>query len=77
LDELLHEVREEAVVCESGGLYELVEPGIFLFVNRKDKPIEKAQLLEQKPIIVENDGANFSLNFKDIIFKNKRIQLIT
>lgn len=75
LIQLLKLVPNEAVVCESGGLHEHILPGLFLFVNRKNKAIVKVHLLEQEPIIVENDGENFNLNVKDICFKNNRIQL--
>ncbi|WP_340113969.1 hypothetical protein [Maribellus mangrovi] len=75
LSQLLKLIPNEAVVCESGGLHEHVSPGLFLFVNKKNKAIEKVHLLKQEPIIVENDGENFNMNIKDICFTNKRIQL--
>ena len=75
-NELLKLLPNEAVICESGGLHESVDPGIFLFVNLKNKPVEKAHLLKYQPIIAENDGKNFNVDAKAFRFSNGRIQLI-
>ncbi|WP_167608947.1 molybdopterin-guanine dinucleotide biosynthesis protein B [Maribellus sediminis] len=76
LNELLKLLPEQALVCESGGLHEWIDPGIFLFVNLKNKPVEKTHLLEYEPIIVENDGKNFNIDFEAFQFSNGRIQLL-
>jgi hypothetical protein len=66
---------KKAIVCESGGLHEFINPGLFLFVKRVEDEIVKKHLLQFSPKIVENDGTNFSLNISDIKFYNNRFLL--
>ena len=76
LNELLKLLPEQALVCESGGLHEWVDPGIFLFVNLKNKPVKKVHLLDYKPIIVENNSKDFNIDVEAFQFSNSRIQLL-
>ena len=63
------------VICESGGLHEIVEPGAFIFVKKKDSEIQKRQHLKYAPEIVENDGTFFSFQPEKIDFQNNQIVL--
>ena len=61
------------IVCESGGLHEIVNPGLFFLVKRKNDKIVKTHLMSYSPIIVENDGENFDFDLQKLEFKSKRI----
>ncbi len=74
-DKLLELLPHKAIVCESGGLHKIVQPGCFLFVNRKNKEIVKFDLLEYDPLIVENDGNDFDFDISRISIDNQRIKL--
>lgn len=63
-----------AVVCESGGLNEIVEPGLFLFVNEKDRPVEKYWHLETNPVPVQNNGTDFDMKIESISFGDHQIK---
>ena len=62
-------ITETPIVCESGGLHEIVNPGLFFFVQKKGTPIRKPEHLTYKPVMVYNDG-------KNLTFDCARIQLI-
>ena len=66
---------EEAIVCESGGLGEIADPGVFLFVKNTDDQIVKKGYVQFSPRIVENNGENFDFNIRDISFDNNRFSL--
>lgn len=66
---------EKAIVCESGGLHEIINPGLFLFVNSKGKELSKPHHLKYSPIQIENDGINFSFDITRIEFKNKQFSI--
>lgn len=61
---------EKAIVCESGGLHEIINPGLFLFVNAKEKDLVKQHHLKFSPIIVVNDGEKFDFDILRIEFKH-------
>lgn len=62
------------IVCEAGGLAELIDPGVFLFVKRVNEEIVKPHLLKYSPQIIENDlGFNPVVN--NIEFKNNHFSL--
>jgi hypothetical protein len=64
---------ENLIVCESGGLYEWVSPGVFFMVKHKNEEIVKTHLLAHSPIIVNNDGKNFDFDINRLKFCNRRI----
>ncbi len=66
---------DNAIVCESGGLYKLVNPGLFFFIKRKDSEIVKTEHLSHSPVIIENDGNDFNFDINSIHFSNRRIYL--
>ena len=57
------------VVCESGGLIEYINPGIFLLINRKGKTIQKSHLLKYSPTVVENDDLNINFDFSRYVWR--------
>lgn len=63
------------IVCESGGLAEFVDPGVFLFVKRRNDKIVKSQLLKFSPEIIENSSSGFSLDIANIKFSNNHFSL--
>lgn len=63
---------EKAIVCESGGLHELISPGVFLFVNGKGKEIVKQHHLRFLPQLIINDGEKFDFDISCIEFKNNQ-----
>ncbi|NQU52566.1 MAG: hypothetical protein HQ522_08505 [Bacteroidetes bacterium] len=67
---------QKAIVCESGGLHEFINPGLFLFVKRAGEEIRKEHLLKFLPQIVENDGTNFTLDISNIEFNNNHFSLL-
>jgi len=64
-----------AIVCESGGLAELVNPGLFLFVKSSGDEIVKDNQMQFSPVIVENDGECFNFNIQNIIYDNNRFSI--
>ncbi len=59
-------IRKQPVVCESGGLHEFVEPGLFLFVKRTGDEIVKKHLTSYSPVMVNNDGSEFDFDINKI-----------
>lgn len=64
------------IVCESGGLHEWVQPGLFLFVNLYNREIVKPELLKFQPKLVMNDGVTFSFNPESLCFTDRKIKMI-
>ena len=63
------------VVCESGGLNEVIQPGLFLFVKKKGVDIQKSNYLKYSPLLVENDGKDFTFHPESIQFINNRFSI--
>ena len=68
-------IANAIIVCESGGLREFVEPGLFLFVKRTGYEIVKKHLINYSPIIVNNNGSDFDLEIEKIEIKNHQFIL--
>ncbi len=66
---------QKAIVCESGGLHDIINPGVFLFVNLKGKEIVKQHHLKFSPKMVLNDGENFDFDISHIEFKNNKYSI--
>lgn len=66
---------ERAIVCESGGLGEFVDPGVFLFVKKPDEEIVKKWHKQFAPVMFENNGENFDFNIQRISFSNNRFSI--
>jgi hypothetical protein len=62
-----------AVICESGWARSLVDPGLFLILNRKDDTEIKENVSKFKPLAdwwIEFDGDDFDFKPEDLIFEN-------
>jgi len=70
-DKLSHNV----VVAESGGLSELIAPGLFFFVRNQTGPVTKEQYLKYKPIIVTNGKQGFDFDVQRLNLKNNHFTL--
>ncbi|MDX8340201.1 hypothetical protein SLH46_13460 [Draconibacterium sp. IB214405] len=66
---------ETPIVCESGGLHEIVNPGLFFFVQFAGTPITKQHHLKHKPIIVINDGEKLNFDYTKIQLNNNNFSL--
>lgn len=66
---------EHAIVCESGGLHQIVNPGLFFFIHQQGQEIIKTHHLSSHPIRVNNNGQNIDINIDRIIFKNGKVVL--
>ena len=63
------------IVCESGGLAEFVDPGLFFFVKRENDEIVKSHLLKFSPKIIENGNSGFNLDIGKIEFSKNHFSL--
>lgn len=75
INAILPELRQSLVVCESGGLHEIAQPGLFFFVNYNNREIVKQPLLNYAPQQVCNNGKDFNLRIENLTFSNNRIHL--
>lgn len=75
VEQLLQLLPENVIVCESGGLHEWVNPGLFFMVKRQKEEIVKTHLLTYSPIIVNNDGQNFDFDLNRLEFSSRQIIL--
>lgn len=75
VEKLIEILPKSLIVCESGGLHEIVKPGLFLMVKQKEDEIVKAHLLQYNPVIVNNDGKNFDFDIQRLYYKNHQIKL--
>ena len=55
------ELKNHSVVCESGGLLEIVQPWLFLYVKNQIVPVQKQNLLKYSPIVISNHQNNLIL----------------
>ncbi|HEC42598.1 MAG TPA: molybdenum cofactor guanylyltransferase [Bacteroides sp.] len=69
------QIAGHSVVCESGGLHEFVQPGLFLFVKRKVDLVKNQNLLKYAPIIVNNHMGICDFDEKRIGFNNDRVTI--
>lgn len=76
INTLFRKVRIEGpVICESGGMRRIIEPSIFILLNKPDTIEEKAGFTELKPMadrIVMFDGKEFDLLPEDIGFDGEK-----
>lgn len=64
-----------AIVCESGGLHQLITPGVFFFINMRGKKIEKKHHLIHNPITVTNDGRDIDFDMSRLQYSNKQFRI--
>lgn len=72
---LLPLLGKNPVVCESGGLHQWVQPGLFLFVNETGRELSKTEHLQHQPRIVNNNGTNFDFEIDSIRFSETGIRI--
>ena len=72
---LNHLLSDNPIICESGGLAEFVDAGVFLFVKRENDEIVKSHLLEFLPKIIENGNSGFNLDIGKIKFSKNHFSL--
>lgn len=58
------ELRNHVVIAESGGLSELIKPGLFFFITNTNEKIIKEHYLKYKPIMVKNEISGFDFDPK-------------
>ncbi|WP_297095862.1 hypothetical protein [uncultured Draconibacterium sp.] len=75
LEKLSPYLPETPIVCESGGLHEIINPGLFFFIQSTGTPLRKAHHLIHNPIIVQNDGENLKFDYNRIQLKNNKFSL--
>ncbi|WP_319480430.1 hypothetical protein [uncultured Draconibacterium sp.] len=68
---------ETPIVCESGGLHEIIHPGLFFFIQLKETLVKKAHHLIHNPIIVINDGENLKFDFTKIQLINNKFSFVS
>ncbi|QIA07822.1 molybdopterin-guanine dinucleotide biosynthesis protein MobB [Draconibacterium halophilum] len=68
---------ETPIVCESGGLHEIINPGLFFFVQSPGNMVKKPHHLIHNPIIVYNDGENLKFDYSKIQVNNNKFSLIS
>ena len=66
---------ETPIVCESGGLHEIINPGLFFFLQSTGTPLRKSHHLIHNPIIVQNDGENLTFDYTKIQLNNNKFSL--
>ncbi len=66
---------QHPVVCESGGLHQIINPGLFFFVTPPLQKIIKPRHLDYKPIMVYNTGHSLNFKIEEISFVNNRFRI--
>lgn len=69
---------EKAIICESGGLRNLVEPGLFIMINKKNNNQIKPRALEYKKLAnkwIEFNGDEFDFDVNKIAFTSNGWEL--
>jgi hypothetical protein len=70
---------DDLIICESGGLFKYVTPGIFLLLNRADQPFPKSGRMELKDLCdrwVTFDGKNFDFSVGSLGIRDNKWTLI-
>jgi len=65
----------QIVIAESGGLHELVAPGIFFFVRNQYGITGKEQYLKYNPHIVTNSDHGFDFEIERLGFSNNHVTI--
>ena len=63
------------IVAESGGLSELLIPGLFFFIRNPKGQITKDHYLKYKPIVVKNGAPGFDFEPESISYSNRLFTL--
>lgn len=73
---IAHELKDSALIVESGGLSEIVEPGLFFFIVNPEEHIKKEQYLRHDPIMVKNGKSGFDFDPKWLIYMDSKFSVI-
>lgn len=68
-------LSETPIVCESGGLHEIIRPGLFFFIQLSGTPVQKPRHLIHQPIIVNNNKKTFNFDYTRIQYHNNNFSL--
>ncbi len=69
------QLLEHPIVCESGGLREVVQPGLFLFVRNRMGQIEKTKPLRYAPAMVFNHKKHLDFDPHCIRYEGNQVTL--
>jgi hypothetical protein len=72
LASLPFDIKNTAVVCESGGLHHVIKPGLFFLVEGDTIPENKKAAYQFNPIRVQLKNGHFNLRLQNIGYANKR-----
>lgn len=70
---LLEYLDDKIVVIESGGLHEVIKPGIFFFIKKKDREIIKTEYLKFNPVIINNSGSTIDFDVSKICIQQNKV----
>ena len=76
---LKHVPENVPVVCESGGLRHIIEPGIFLMMDRKDNNMLKPGIDSLKKLankVITFDGNNIDFDFNNVSYSENKWKII-
>lgn len=73
INHLIEILPNNLIICESGGLIEYINPGLFLMVKRKEDKIIKTHFLRYSPVITNNNGEQFDFDIQQLEFKDHHI----
>ncbi len=76
---LKHVPEKVPVVCESGGLRHIVEPGLFIMMQRKDNNVLKPgveSLKKSANKVITFDGNNIDFDFNTISYSENKWKII-
>ncbi|KJF41990.1 P-loop NTPase family protein [Draconibacterium sediminis] len=68
---------ETPIVCESGGLHEIINPGLFFFIQSTGTVVRKPHHLIHNPIIVNNDGEKLKFDYTKIQLINNKFSFVS
>ncbi|WP_321343961.1 hypothetical protein [uncultured Draconibacterium sp.] len=74
-EKLLAYLPDTPIVCESGGLHEIINPGLFFFIQSTGTVVRKPHHLIHNPTIVQNDGENLTFDYTKIQLINNKFSL--
>ena len=69
------QLKHGIVIAESGGLRDLLTPGIFFFVRKPEDPFVKEHYLKYKPLIVKNENFRIDFDINRLSFNNRRFTI--
>ncbi len=73
---IARELQDHVVIAESGGLSELIKPGIFFFITKPEEKIIKEHYLKYGPIMVNNENSGFDFDPKWLSHKDGQFSII-